>query len=220
MAVAVSSNAGPEGKVCCAQADCVTCPGGKTCTECEASKYLDPTTGTCVTTCPGGYRSTGAPWVAGRECVSCATMHCNDCSTVGTCTECKDSKYLDASGACVDSCPDGYYESGTGVTGRTCVACADASCATCFGAGHGASNATNEAARQIRQVEALLESFDPYMAPPRELEGAARALRRTTILRMRRTKTPKLTHLQVSTSEGSNLSKCKRCLRKSLERIV
>ena len=38
-------------------------------------------------------------------------------------TECKDSKYLDASGACVDSCPDGYYESGTGVTGRTCVAC-------------------------------------------------------------------------------------------------
>ena len=49
VAVAVSSNAGPEGKVCCAQADCLTCPGGTTCTECEASKYLDPTTGTCVT---------------------------------------------------------------------------------------------------------------------------------------------------------------------------
>ena len=135
VAVAVSSNAGPEGKVCCAQADCMTCPGGTTCTECEASKYLDPVTGTCVAPGPTGYRAAGAPWVAGRKCVPCAAMHCNDCTGVGTCTQCKDSKYLDATGACVDACPDGYYENGAGVTGRTCLACADASCTTCLGAG-------------------------------------------------------------------------------------
>ena len=72
--------------------------------------------------CPTGYTIWGFDQSNGRTCEACQS-HCNICSSRDTCTQCRDSKYLNNHGDCVSTCPSGYTGIGSGVNGRTCQAC-------------------------------------------------------------------------------------------------
>lgn len=109
---------------------CATCNGtaNTNCLSCSGSNYLAYQGTKCVTTCDDGQFSSN-----NNLCALCSS-NCKTCDTISTnCTGCGRSAagiylYL-SSGACLATCPDGYYPK---ISTSTCEQC-DSSCHTCFG---------------------------------------------------------------------------------------
>jgi hypothetical protein len=118
--------------------NCNTCSIGQTeCTLCYNAKRL--LNGTCVDECPEGYDDIGSGNF-GRECVVAPPCvegreNCHTCSgDAQECLLCYDAKLL-LNGTCVDECPEGFGEIGSGRFGRECTfpPCVEgeADCNTC-----------------------------------------------------------------------------------------
>ena len=114
----------------CLQCDrsCLACNGSSlnSCYNCSSGYYLQPSSGTCLQSCPlAGYY----PNPASNVCSPCAS----DCSScVGPlstqCLACNASYYLQPfSNECKDTCPSGYYPD---FSNNVCAAC-DLGCLTC-----------------------------------------------------------------------------------------
>ena len=90
-------------------------------------KYLHE--GFCIDSCPVGFRGIGSGNF-NRICVEEDTQisvgcmekadDCRFCENSTSCRKCMNSKYLHE-GVCVDSCPKGLLEVGTGKYSRKCV---------------------------------------------------------------------------------------------------
>ena len=111
--------------------DCGVCSSGSTCGTCGNSKFLAVDKTNCAASCAASSYGGGAG-VTGRVCNACL-VDCVLCSGSTTCVTCGNSKFLASDKtACGASCPAGAFESGGGVTGRTCKACL-ADCSACSG---------------------------------------------------------------------------------------
>ena len=111
---------------------CRTCfgPSNDGCSSCQAGFFLQPSSATCLPSCPdaAGYWANPST----NECLPCS-KDCETCNNLGSdsCLSCKKGSYLiEASGTCVASCPEeGYYPNSVP---NTCSAC-DKACVSCFG---------------------------------------------------------------------------------------
>ena len=136
---------GETGRTCtaCETAitDCNECTEAGKCDECQNSKFLAVDKTSCGEACQAGEKTNDSDGATtGRTCaVDCdfsAIANCNKCTVAGTCSECTNSKFLAVDKAsCPASCPAGTKEVGSGVTGRTCVACDVTDCGQCSEAG-------------------------------------------------------------------------------------
>lgn len=112
--------------------DCTGKVAGQTCkASCETGFFASSGENQVTVTC-GSNQQFEPPSIT---CTACGT-DCHVCSSATQCLSCKNSKYLDADGACVDPCPDGYYgREGDTVTGigYKCEPCMK-DCAKCSGA--------------------------------------------------------------------------------------
>jgi len=120
-----------EGETTCRACpdDFAECRNENVAARCNHELYL--TAGaTCEATCPPG--NVGA--VRDGRGPTCAPLQCPDdckkCSDESTCLECKNSKFLTASGLCESICPPPYFGHGDADTGNVCLEC-DKSCGTC-----------------------------------------------------------------------------------------
>lgn len=106
---------------------CLKCATAGKCKQCGGQKYRVPD-GWCEDGCPSGYYRHG-DGETGRTCQVCPGdfFNCID-ATIGT--ECRNQKYLTASGTCENGCPVGTYPHGVGDLGRTCMPCGQ-NCAAC-----------------------------------------------------------------------------------------
>ena len=94
---------------------CSFTSAGEKCLSCLGDYILD--SGRCRNPCPASHT------MVDGECVSCFDENCEDCgSNTKKCTKCSDESglYLHK-GACIDDCPDGYYEGAE--NGNKCLAC-------------------------------------------------------------------------------------------------
>ena len=116
---------------------CQEATASSVCASCKDGFVLSADRKSCLSSCPAEYfaDASSSPVV----CSACLT-NCNSCGNSTTCDECTNSKFLPANKESCDSiCLSGFYENGTGVTGRTCEpcltgcnSCSDtASCSTC-----------------------------------------------------------------------------------------
>eukprot|EP00439_Symbiodinium_sp_Y106_P000855 s231_g1.t1 len=98
--------------------------------ECKNNLYLNADA-ECVISCPEGYfhRPLHSKPV-GNECPVCPG-NCNKCEDASTCTECKNTMYLNPDFWCEPECPIGYYKVGNAEIGNTCAKC-PANCRTCI----------------------------------------------------------------------------------------
>ncbi|CAJ1384239.1 unnamed protein product [Effrenium voratum] len=65
----------------------------------------------------------------GNKCPVCSG-DCNKCEDARTCTECKNTMYLNPDFWCEAECPVGYYKVGNADVGNTCAKC-PVNCRTC-----------------------------------------------------------------------------------------
>ena len=104
--------------------NCNTCSAdNEQCELCYNAKRLF--NGTCVDECPAGFRQTGSGNFGRgcREALPCEAGldNCNTCSVDNQrCTICYNGRRL-LNGVCVDTCPPGFRETGSGNFGRACV---------------------------------------------------------------------------------------------------
>ena len=111
---------------------CTTCTGptNTDCPSCNNNYYLQPSSTTCLTTCP----STGYwPNSGTHTCDSCHSA-CLTCSGSANteCSTCSTNNYLQPApnaNTCESTCPDGYFPNSTT---NLCDAC-NGACATCTG---------------------------------------------------------------------------------------
>jgi hypothetical protein len=118
-------------------------------TMCSVGAYYDPTTSTCVSTCPSRYYQN----IYSHSCEACAST-CQQCyGQPTTCTGCistaQNPQYFYL-GACYSSCPAGTYTSG-----YNCLPCdSTLFCATCS---LSATNCTSCAYDSVNSITKYLE---------------------------------------------------------------
>ena len=105
-------------------ANCAQCTDGTSCIQCQSGYIYHPVDGTCVTSCPAGYRNNNG------QCEACTTANCETCTTnKDVCTLCKSGFFAYApTSSCVSSCPTGSQQD---TTNRLCITCADPNCISC-----------------------------------------------------------------------------------------
>ena len=111
-------------------ASCSQCTGSSNtqCTACKSGYFLQPSSTTCLDSCPdGSYKDT-----TNHICPPCDTS-CSKCtgSLSTQCSACKSGYFLQPSSTtCLNSCPStGYFKD---TTNHVCLPC-DQSCLTCTG---------------------------------------------------------------------------------------
>eukprot|EP00930_Biecheleria_cincta_P069288 TRINITY_DN57040_c0_g1_i1.p1 TRINITY_DN57040_c0_g1~~TRINITY_DN57040_c0_g1_i1.p1 ORF type:complete len:3579 (-),score=472.83 TRINITY_DN57040_c0_g1_i1:116-10780(-) len=116
------------GRACsaCSQ-NCSICSTATVCQKCLQSHFLSPDYW-CEQQCPDGYYIK-LDKDAGNTCQQC-DGDMNACINASYATECKNRKYLTATGTCADDCPDGFYHGGNTTIGRKCGVCAE-NCSKC-----------------------------------------------------------------------------------------
>ena len=118
---------------------CSQCTGSLNtqCSACSEGYFLQPSSTTCLNTCPTEY------WqdTATRKCMPCDNA-CSDCldGTHTQCSSCKLGYFLQPSSTiCLNSCPDGSWED---TTNHICSSC-DISCSVCTGANNDECSSCN-----------------------------------------------------------------------------
>ena len=98
---------------------CATCTESATCQSCvQPGLFLTSDRRACVAKCPAGFYGASS-----GVCTPCSMADCAQCNTPTSCSVCGNSKSLAVDGkTCVSSCGTGFFTSGTGDTGRVCLA--------------------------------------------------------------------------------------------------
>ena len=122
------------------QLECTTCfgPSNSQCNSCQSGYFLQPTSTSCLDSCPLGYWSDSSKNI----CSSC-NLACSICTGPNNnqCSVCSSQHFLQPnSSICLRTCPDGYYPntltkacSPCASTCNYCVGPTAADCAICAG---------------------------------------------------------------------------------------
>ena len=120
-------------------AACAICtgPSDTQCSACNSGYFLQPSSTTCLDSCPIGYWGN----TTSNTCMEC-DIACSNCTnaTNTACSACNTGYFLQPSSTtCLSSCPNGSFPNSTG---NLCLTC-DISCALCSGPANTECSACN-----------------------------------------------------------------------------